>query len=101
MVGIDWTQWEAPVGKNPVIYRFLYTVGAFYSCPPELGQGMSCLSHEPVNLFVFNIVNHALPALPTWIMSLVCSSLLSVGQLDPSNFTRVSSSFVPIILYFD
>ncbi len=53
-------------------------------------------SHMPPCTF------HALPARPTWTISLVlCSSLRSVGQLAPSSFTSASSSFVPIILYFE
>lgn len=40
-----------------------------------------------------------LPAFPTCIISpVLCSSLLSVGQLAPSAFANVTSSFVPRIL---
>ena len=49
-----------------------------------------------------NFIGYALPAWPTWMIPLVlCSSLLSVGQLSPSAFTSVISSLVPMILYVD
>ena len=35
------------------------------------------------------------------ISLVLSSSLLSVGQLDSSAFTRINSSFVPMILYVD
>lgn len=42
------------------------------------------------------LLAYAIPALPTWILSPVnLSSLRSTGQLVPSAFTRVISSFVP------
>ena len=45
---------------------------------------------------------HAFPALPVCMISLVlCSSLRRAGQLVPSNFASVSSTFVPMILYVD
>ena len=45
---------------------------------------------------------YARPARPTCIISLVlCSSLLSVGQLDPSSLAKFSSSLVPMILNSD
>lgn len=44
---------------------------------------------------------YALPARPTWIISVVLSSLLSTGQLLPSILTKESSNLVPKILYAD
>lgn len=45
--------------------------------------------------------SYALPACPTWIISVTGSSFLSTGQEVLSALTSVISNFVPMILYVD
>lgn len=54
-----------------------------------------------VNTSIFGTSSYALPACPTWIISVTGSSFLSTGQDVLSALTSVISNFVTMILYVD